>query len=427
VEITNELIINCLKELRKNQSKYKVNKRYYEGDMDILYNYSMQESRSNIKVVVNFVKRFINERVSYITANPVNYISRSGNHNITDTIDMNIATWDKLHNQNLLKQAQIYGKSFELSYIDENADFKAMVLTPMNCYVLESSKAGVGNILALHLFTQKFDKTEYLDVYTGNEILHFTCKNNTIDYISTDNHVFGKVPVNILRANEEEISLIDDIKSLNDSYNNVLSDLVNEVSDFRACFMTVTGATLTEEEAIKMKTTGIMHIPANGTIGYLVKQINDTFVQNLLVELESKMFKAVSTIDSNEKMQSNTSSLSMRSRLFLLETICGLIQSELEATIRQRLTTFFRIESIKTNKLFDQKDIIMKFTPNIPSDIASIADSISKLQTIVSQKTLLSLLPFVENPGLEMEQFKAEQSDMIDLDNIIDTGDDADV
>jgi len=167
-----------------------------------------------------------------------------------------------------------------------------------------------------------------------------------------------------------------------------------------------------------MKASGIIHVPANGTIGYLVKQINDTFVQNLLTELESKMFKAVSTIDSNEKMQSNTSSLAIRSRLFLLETICGLIQSELEATIRERLTMFFRINNIRANQLFSHKDLIIKFTPNIPSDIASIADSISKLIAVVSQKTLLSLLPFVDNPELELAQYKKEQEDVINLDLI---------
>jgi SPP1 family phage portal protein len=418
VEINNELIVKCLKELRANQVKYRVNKRYYEGDHDILTYYAMQDSRSNMKVVVNFVKRFIDERVSYITSNPLNYISRSGNSNITNIIDTDIGIWEKLHNQNLLKQAQIYGKSYELYWFDYNADFRAMVLTPMNCYVLESSKAGEGNILALHLFTQQFDKTEYLDVYTPNEILHYTVKNATLNYLGSDENMFGVVPINICRSNVEETSLITDIKSLNDSYNNVLSDLVNEVSDFRQCFMTVTGASLTEEEATKMKSSGIIHVPANGSIGYLVKQINDTFVQNLLEELESKMFKAVSTIDSNEKMQSNTSSLAIRSRLFLLETVCGLIQAELESTIRHRLNIYFKIYAMRTKQLFNQKDLIIKFTPNIPSDIASIADSISKLQTVVSQKTLLSLLPFVENPDLELKQYREEQEQMINLDNL---------
>lgn len=424
MKINEQLILKCLKELRANQTKYAMNKRYYEGDHDIIRNYAMQDARSNIKCVVNYTKRFIDERVSYITSNPINYMSRSGNDAITETIDIHIATWDKLHNQNLLKQAQIYGKAFELYYIDDNAEFKAMVLNPLNCYVLESNRAGEGNILALHSFHQKFDDTEYLDVYTPDKILHYTALSNSITYKGSDSHVFGKVPVSVCRANSEEISLINDIKSLNDSYNNVLSDLVNEVSDFRSCFMTVTGAEISEEEAAKMKASGIIHVPANGTIGYLVKQINDTFVQNLLIELESKMYKCVSTIDSNEKMQSNTSSLAIRSRLFLLETICGLIQSELETTIRQRLSIFFRIENIKTKALFNQNDLIIKFTPNIPSDIASIADSISKLQTIVSQKTLLSLLPFVENPELEIAQFKKEQEQLVDLDSITDIGDD---
>lgn len=418
MNINEQLILNCLKELRVNQSKYKVNKRYYEGDHDILYNYAMQDARSNMKVVVNFVKRFIDERVSYIASNPINYISRTGNSDTTDIIDTNIAIWDKLHNQNLLKQAQIYGKAYELYYLDKNANFKAMVLTPLNCYVLESSVAGEDNILALHTFKQKFDTTEYLDVYTDTEILHYKVKHNSITFISKDTHVFGQVPITICKANAEEISLINDIKSLNDSYNNVLSDLVNEVSDFRQCFLTITGAELTEEKATEMKKSGIIHMPANGNIGYLTKQINDTFVKNLLNELESKMFKAVSTIDSNEKMQSNTSSLAIRSRLFLLETICGLIQGELELTIRKRLFVFFKIYGIKTNKYYDQKDLIIKFTPNIPSDINSIADSISKLQTVVSQQTLLSLLPFVENPDLELAQFKKEQESIINLDGI---------
>ncbi|MDK2800575.1 MAG: hypothetical protein PWQ70_2194 [Clostridiales bacterium] len=423
MQITEKLILNCLTELRVQQSKYKTYKRYYEGDHDILYNYAMQDARSNMKVVVNFCKRFIDERVSYITTNPINYISRSGDNEIINVIEKNIAINEKLNNQNLLKQAQIYGKAYALAYLDSNTEFRTLTLTPLNCYVLESERVGEGSILALHTFKQKFDDTEYLDVYTSNQILHYIVKSNNLEYIGSNEHYFGQVPVIVCRANAEERSLIDDIKSLNDSYNNVLSDLVNEVSDFRQCFMKVINAELTEEEALKMKKSGIIHITGDkADINYLTKQINDVFVQNLLQELEEKMFKTVSTIDSNEKMQSNTSSVAIRSRLFLLESICGLIQAELEQAIRQKLQMFFTLYAIKTKKKYTHKDIIIKFTPNIPNDIASLSDSISKLKDIVSQRTLLSLLPFIENPDAEIEQFKKEQEEIIDLDKV-DTGD----
>jgi len=422
MQITEELILNCLKELQSNQYKYTMLKRYYSGEHDILNSYAMQDARSNMKVVVNFCKRFIDERVSYITTNPINYISRSGDTDIINVIAQNIAIWEKLNNQNLLKQAQIYGKSYSLAYLDEDAEFQSITLTPLNCYVLEAERIGQSSVLALHTFYLKFDdKTQYLDVYTKNEILHYkVTSNSSIEYLGKDIHIFGKVPIVICRANAEEKSLIEDIKSLNDSFNNVLSDLVNEVSDFRQCFMKVVNAELSEEDAKRMKSSGIIHLSGtDSSIDYLTKQINDTFVKNLLQELEEKMFKTVSTIDSNEKMQSNTSSVAIRSRLFLLESVCGLIQAELEATIRQRLQMFFNLYAIKNNIQYSHKDVVIKFTPNIPNDITSLADAASKLSGIVSQHTLLSLFSWVENPDAEIEKFRKEQDyNNIDLDKI---------
>lgn len=419
MEINEKLIINCLKELKSNQHKYSMLKRYYEGQHDILSNYAMQDARSNMKVVVNFCKRFIDERVSYITTNQINYISRSGDSEIINVIDQNIAIWEKLNNQNLLKKAQIYGKSYSLIYLDEDTEFRSLTLTPLNCYVLESERVGQSSHLALRTYFKRFDdtNTEYLDVYTKNEILHYKIiTHDKLEYLGKHGHVFGKVPIIICRANDEERSLIEDIKSLNDSYNIILSDLCNEVSDFRACLMAISGAAeISRDEARQMKQTGIIYVPQGATVSYLVKQINDTFVQNLLQELEEKMFKTVSTIDSNEKMQSNTSSVAIQGRQYILSSICGLIQAELESAIRQRLQMFFNFYALKTNKQFSHKDIVIKFTLNLPSDIASLADAASKIKDIVSQKSLLSLFPFIENVDSEVEQFRKEYEEMRDL------------
>lgn len=400
-----EIIKQLYNEFLMSKYKYITNKDYYEGRHSILYDYALQDARSNLKCVVNYCKRFIDERVSYISTNAVNYTSKSGNDKAVELIDNNIGIWDKLHNQNLLKQAQIYGEAYELYYFDEFGEFKTLILNPLNCYVLKNESGKVE--IALREYNLKWDNDTYLEVYTANEIT--TYKVSDFSILESEKHRFGVVPITVCCANEESKSLIDDIKLLNDAYNNVLSDLVNEVSDFRQCFLTVTGAELTKKEALLMRESGIIQIPDSSKIDYLTKQINDTFVQNLLNELEEKMYKTVSTIDSNERMQSNTSSVAIRSRLYLLESACGLIQSYLEQTIRRRLQIFSSIQTDKANK-FDYKDINIKFTANIPSDIASLSDSISKLKDVVSQKTLLSLLPFVENVDLEIKQFEEEQN-----------------
>src|SRR5690625_3877738 len=134
--------------------------------------------------------------------------------------------------------------------------------------------------------------------------------------------------------------MLDDIKTHNISYNNVISDLVNEISEIRKAFLKVTDVKLNEEEANKMKESGIIKEPAKADIYYLIKNINDTFIQNTLNTLEEKMYKLSSHVDTNEKLQSNLSGTALRSRMISLENKCSLLQALLESTIKKRLKNF---------------------------------------------------------------------------------------
>lgn len=418
--MTIEQIKELYNEFLARKYKHISNKNYYDGNHDINFDYAMQDARSNIRCVVNYCKRFIDERVSYVTTNAVNYTSKSGNESAIELIDNNIAIWEKVHNQNLLKQSQIYGEAYELYYLDDFGEFKSIILNPLSTYVVTDLNNNVE--LVLREYNLKWDNDTYLEVYTSDDVTTFNVSAG-FKVVGNELHRFGTVPLSICKANEESRSLIEDIKSLNDAYNNVLSDLVNEVSDFRQCFMTITGATIDNDaEALKMKSTGVIHVPEDAEISYLVKDINDSFVKNLLQELEEKMYKMVSTIDSNEKMQSNTSSVALRSRLYLLENTCGLIQGYLESAIRNRLKLFSNIQ-INESEQFDYKDIKIKFTANIPSDLLGLADIISKLKDIVSQKTLLTLLPFVENADLELKRFEEQRNAELNLIDKVDLND----
>lgn len=402
-----DLIRKCYNQLKMNQAKYSVYQRYYDGHHDILNNYAMNESRSNLKVIVNYFKKFINDEVAYAIGNPINYSSSIGQDDAIHTIDLNFSSWVKPHDQELLKVADIYGKSFECEYIDQDGNFKCAVFSPLNCFALESGDAERKVILALHVYRDNIFATEdKIDVYTDSEILHF---DQSLTLLGQDTHPFSGVPIIVCRANYEGRSMLRDIKSANDAFNNVLSDLVNEVSDFRTAMLKVVGASVDEDELVKMKTSGVIQIPTGSDVGYLIKSINDTFVQNTLNTLEEKIYKMASHIDTNEKLQSNTSGVALRSRLISLENKCILMESMLELAIKQRLKNFFFIQNLKSNTPIDYRTIKLKFTPNIPSDLTATADAISKLVGVVSQETLLSLLPFVDNPTIEIQKFKNEQ------------------
>ncbi|WP_426621038.1 phage portal protein [Bacillus amyloliquefaciens] len=193
--------------------------------------------------------------------------------------------------------------------------------------------------------------------------------------------------------------MLDDIKSENDAYNNTLSDLVNEVSDFQTGFLENNRSKeFTDEDAAKFKKTGILQVPTQASVDYLIKKIDDKFVQNLLKELEEKMYKLASHVDTNQKLQSNLSSAALRSRLISLENKCSLKQAMLETAIKKRLKNFFKFIKIQKGEEYDHRKVKLKLTMNIPSDITALADSLSKLSEVCSWETILAQIPYVENP-----------------------------
>lgn len=423
---TNEnLILECLNELNKNAQAKKQYKDYYEGNHSILKSYQMQDSRSNMRLVFNFPRKFVDNETGYILGKPVNYISKSDDSEIITAIDKNTSHWDKEHNINLRKQSEIYGEAYELNYVNSDGEFSATILTPMNAYVLEDGSAERNVLLALHIFTKKFDNKKYLDVYTDNKILHYELGSIVapigLKFIGSHEHIFGRVPVVVCPANNERISGFRDVISLFDAYNALNSDLVNEIADHRNAYLVIENAKIEEEDLLKMKSMGIIQVPNQAKVYWLTKDINDSFVQNELNNIERKIFDLMDEVNFNENWAANTSSLALRNKLLNLENRVAMREAYMEKVIKERLKNLFIFLQKKEGKFYDYRDIAVKFTRNLPTDLTGLADVIVKLKDVCSQETLLTLLPFVENPKIELEKYNAEQVNLNSKSNKLDS------
>ncbi len=423
MQINENLILQCLNELNKNYIVKKIYKDYYEGNHNILKNYTMQDSRSNMKLVFNYPRKFVDNEVGYLLGKPVNYISKSDDANILNSIDFNISHWDKEHNINLRKQSEIFGESYELNYINEEGEFSATILNPINCFVLEDGTAERNVVLAVHKFSKQFDDKEYLDVYTDSEILHYQIgtvsetgiaySEGELQFLGSHNHIFERVPVIVCPANSEKKSGFQDIISLFDAYNALNSDLVNEIADHRNAYLVIENAKLEEEDLGNMKKMGIIQVPNGAKVYWLTKDINDSFVKNELDNIERKIYDLMDEVNFNENWASNTSSLALRNKLLNLENRVSMREAIMEKVIRQRLKNLFILLSKKEGKIYDYRDVAVKFTRNLPTDLTGLADVIVKLENVCSQETLLSLLPFVENPKLELNKYKNEKENLL--------------
>jgi SPP1 family phage portal protein len=384
---------------------------YYLGQTDAMLNYQMITNRTNNKVNCNFIKTFIKEEVSYIVGNNVTYISKSGDENIINAIIQNLAHWSEKHDQNLCKNMLTFGEAYELYYIDKDGLFSSQIYSPLNSYILTDD---FGNVqVFLVLFKRKFDDKQYMDVYYPGRIEHYVDQN----LIGEDTHIFNEVPVSVCSIAEEKEfdTLFNDLKGLQDAYETNLSDISNEISDFRNAYLMLKGADIQAEDLANMKKLGAMKVPVGGDVAWLVKNVNDSFIQNTLKTLEDKMYQISNHINANEKLSSNTSSLALRTRLISLENKCKLNADAIADALKNRLKFLFKYLKIKTGQEYDYRDIHVKFTFNVPADDMVTAQIISQLNGKLSTETAIAQLSFIDNPKEEMAKLKKEQEEAMTI------------
>lgn len=410
-----ELLKEAYKDFNSKRTEYIKAYNYFKGDTDALRNYKMVTQRSNNKCRVNFVKKLVNEEVSYCFGNDITYISNSNDNEILNRIN-NV---NKNINENITtdfaKYMLICGIAYEIAYIDKNGNFNLKTIKGHEGYYYSEGEVE----FFLHIYKKKLDNKTYIDVYTKNAILHYDEEFKEIALATV--HIFSRVPVSVAVLSEEEITdtVYWDIKGLQDSYETNLSDISNEISDFRNAYLKVINAQLDDEELPKMKELGIIQAESannNVSIEWLIKNINDTFIQNTLNTVEDKIYQTSCHINHNEKLQSNLSGVTLRNRLISLENKCKLITKSLTNAIKSRLQLMIEYINLTENKNYDWKDIDIKFTPNIPSDDLMTAQIISQLNGLISEDTALSLLSFINNPATEKDKKSKEQEN--DINNI---------
>lgn len=393
--------------------------RYYKGDTDAIRKYLFVTERSNLKINANYIKKFIKEEVAYTLGNDITYESRTTNNDLIKDIEYYTTHWNELHDTDVMKYLLIFTKVYELYYIDDNADFCSKIIKPTDGYAyMDNASSKV--LFFIHSFKNDFETTNsYIDVYTADKIHHFDNKFNEIAPPTVN--IFGEVPVTIGKLTDEdyEDSLYSDIKGLQDAFETNLSDVGNEISDFRNAYLLFKSAQVDKDDIPDMKKLGVIQFPQpGGDAAWLIKNINDTFIQNTLDRYEDTMYQLACHINHNEKLQSNLSGITLRSRLIVLENKCNLEIKAHKNMVKNRLRFLFKYLDIKQNKKYDYKDIKALYTPNIPSDDLATAQMLAQVpEGIISRDTARGLFSFINNKVSEADKVEKELEDRLDIGN----------
>lgn len=398
----------------KLKTKYEKMYRYYQGKTDAIENYQFITSRSNNKINLNYIKKFVKEEVSYSVGKEISYESTSGNKEIIKDINYTISHWKSSHNIDLMKYMLIFSEVYELYYVDKDNNFSSKIIKPTEGYAFTNEFNEM--ILFIHCFKSEFTNKEFIDVYSKNSIWRL---NDKFEIISGPvNHIFKKVPVShgVLSYERENDTIYSDIKGLQDAFETNLSDISNEISDFRNAYLKFLNSQVDNKDVEKMKELGILQFSnPDGNAEWLIKNINDTFIQNSLNTYEDKIYQIGCHINANEKMQSNTSSLALRARLNSMENKCTLNTNAHKDILKSRIQFLSIYLRVKKGKDYDPKDITPKYTANIPQDDLMTAQILAQVpEGTISKETGRAQFSFIPNAIVEGERVAKEQREEID-------------
>ena len=418
-ELSTSDIITLMYEIETFDNKYKTNSDYYYGKHEILNRTFDDASKPNNKVVTNIPKYITQVRTGYFSSAPmsIDSINESYLEDIRAVLDNN--DFKHIFSQ-LDTYCSIYGHAFLVMYLDDNSEIRIRPQKPTEWIMVYDNSLEQRPKFAIRYYCW-YDDIENqqmydIELWSDSEIIVYEGSPITLQEVSRRNHYFGKLPVIEFMENESRHGAYEDVINLIDSYELMLSDTANTVSYFSDCYLVLEGMDQTEREVIEeMKNNRVLLIPEGTDAHFLQKNINETYNENLIKRLQEQIFVVACTpLLSDSSFSSNSSGVAIQFKLYSMEKSIQNKENIFNAGFNKMFELIKTILNIRGASYTEEDKILLTFTRSLPLDLTSLADSISKLRGVVSNKTLISQLDFVTDVRLEQEQMDKERQDEIE-------------
>lgn len=394
---------------------------YYEGNQAILRKMVNDPTKPCNRIVTNYCYTIVGNYQGYLTGQDITYTSPNDISVIVDILSYNDV---RTEDSELLKQALIYGRSFEINYVDEDGKQRFKVLDTRQCIPVYDNTLNQNLLCVIRFYPiDQFDVSNgyNVDIYYTDRIEHYTMNTGftTLRFIGEEQHFYHQVPVTVFSLNPEEKSIFDKIMGLQDAYNTLLSSEVDDFEAFCDAYLVLKNVTATADDVAEMKEKRVIVLPytAQGVdpdASFLNKNISDTQIENMLTNIDEQIHKISNSPDFTDEAFGTSSGVAMKYKLLGFENTAGAIAANMTKALQKRLELICEILNLTSGEQM-WRDVEITFTRNLPVDLAETANLVNTLKGTVSDRTLLSLLPFVSDIDKELEMVEESKLRNIEL------------
>lgn len=392
-------------------------KNYYDGKQAILNKAYADASKPCNKTVINYCKNIVDSYTGYL-ATP-SFISYSSKNDINDIMEILRYNDYQSEDADFLMNALIYGTAAELMYIDNRGYTRFKQIDATQCFAVYDDSLSGDLLYFVRMYpVNEWDETDNynVDVYSDYDVKHYTMngENGYLHFNAAEPHYFSQCPANVFNLPDEK-SIFDCILTLQDAVNELVSSEIDDYSAFVDAFLVLSSVDAEADDIASMKENRVLLLPEGAAAQWLTKNANDTQIVNMLKRLQDSIYRISSCVDfSSETFTGGVSSgVAIRFKLSGMETRAGNIAALMKKALQRRVEIICGIATLKLGEeVF--RDIQIDFKRNIPEDYASLIALVNSLKGTVSDRTLLGMLPFVDDVEAELaavqEQKKANMN-----------------
>lgn len=390
---------------------------------------SEDKNKPNNKLIHDFPGYISDVSTGYFMGKPITYTADEEAHRecvdyLQDILDYND---EQTHNINLATDQSIFGTAFEILW-DEVPDAGKLsgtriprfnTVSPLNCFVVYDPEAlediPVAAFRVIYIYDVLKNNTSCLvEEYLTDRV--YTYKGGEYTSLKLEDevgkpHYFKQIPVNEY-PNIDRKSDFEKVISLVDGYDKLMSDGLNETEGFSNSLLHIRNMMGTNESDLQqIKESGVIKTEDEGDVSYVTKpdSSNNTNTQEAILTKNIHKFSKVPPID-DQNFAGNVSGEAMKYKLWGIETVVSKKERLFKKSIMRRIEIMFElITTIKGEAGYDFTYVKTEFTRNIPRNLSELVDQISKLKGMVSNETLLSWHPDIEDAAMEIEKVKNQE------------------
>lgn len=400
--------------------KIRTSRRYYANQNDILErkrevvgpcgNLVESEFLSNDRLAHPFVKKIVEQKVSYLLAKPFSVTSddTAFAERVTEVFNKEFVRTLR----NVCRDAILTGLGWMMIYYDEGGELQFRRILPDSIGAVYADEEKTQLVAVVRRYRYGDDwRYEVWDEYSCTV---YEIKGGELVTVEQRGHFgavgdgFGRIPFVSFAYNSEAISLLDFIKTLVDGYDKTASDLSNLLSDTPNSMRIIKGYSGKVDEIVRnMAQYNLAVLDPDSDFSTAPISVDVTAIEAHLTRLRKDIFDGACAVDTQEASLGNLSGVAIKFRYADLDLDCQQLGAEFAASL-EKVAWFIADEMGGEH---DPASLEFIWATEMIVNESEVITNLVNSEGILSLKTRVANHPYTTDTEEELAQIKSERAE----------------